>query len=255
MVEVCHASIRPLRPKREGHPNRVVDRLKVARSAGGGWVYKRFPPLHDEIAMSLPALTLTSDDVRKYSARCGWAQMMFVGAGDDYAAARCLILNVLFDSGFPLMSMSVEKLLKAAIFLESGAEPIATGSDRHNPYALKQELERHADYGLDPFDAVLRVLFSHFQSRYHDNANRSRSMGGADLEGFDALWMHLFDRISFPVEVKYRLKFPAMLFDEQALKGMPTYRHWVTVHNKAMMPRLSKMEETYRAVTAHLYQR
>lgn len=201
--------------------------------------------------MPIPPLTMSSQDIRDYGSQHAYAQLMFVGAGDDYAGARCLILNGLFESGFPLMSMSIEKLLKAAIFLESGAGPAAKGPDRHNPYVLKQELHMHADYGLDPFDGTLQALFSHYQRRYHDSTNQSTSMGGAELEGFDTLWLHLFERISFPPEVKYRLKFTAMLFDDHILGLMPTYRHWVTVQNRAFAATLSAMEATYKAVAAH----
>ena len=73
--------------------------------------------------------------------------MMFCGAGDDYAAARCLSFNLMF-SGFPLFSQSVEKFLKAIIFLETGQRSALRGLDRHNPYALKKELQETADYGL-----------------------------------------------------------------------------------------------------------
>ena len=176
---------------------------------------------------------------------------MFVGAGDDYAAARCLSLNHLVETGFPLFCQSIEKMLKALIFLETGATPKVKGMDRHMPYALKEELQSSTDYGLDKYDDVLRRLFGHFQHRYHDNEDQSRIMGGRELEEFDELWMFLFELLSFPIEVKYRLKFVSMLFEENALTYMPTYRHWVTFQNKAMSPKLGEMELTYFLVREH----
>ena len=176
---------------------------------------------------------------------------MFCGAGNDYAAARCLILNRLIASGFPLFSQSVEKLLKSIIFLQTGKKPNLKGLDRHNPYALKQELQQAADYDLDKYDAVLQTLYGHFQQRYFDNEDQSKHMSTGELDGLDELWMHLFERTPFPVEVKYRLMFPVILFEQNALAVMPTYRHWVLSQNKTIASKLLEMEVAYRAVEDH----
>lgn len=201
--------------------------------------------------MEIPVFTLTRKDIYDYGAKHAYAQMMFGASGDDYAAARCLSFNLLMSSGFPLFSQSVEKFLKAIIFLEAGQKPALKGAARHNPYALKQELQQTADYGLDPYDGVLQNLYGHFQHRYFDNKDKSVGMSSEELDGFDELWMHLFERVPFPVEVKYRLRFPAMLFDPNAREYWPTYRHWVTYQNKAIAPQLDDMEAMYAAVKAH----
>jgi Asp-tRNA(Asn)/Glu-tRNA(Gln) amidotransferase A subunit family amidase len=57
-------------------------------------------------------LTMTRQDIRDYGTRHAYAQLMLCGAGDDYAAARCLSFNLMMSSGFPLFCQSVEKLLK-----------------------------------------------------------------------------------------------------------------------------------------------
>lgn len=197
--------------------------------------------------------TLTKKDLQDYGSKYGYAQNMFCGAGDDYAASRCLILNCLMNSGFPLFSQSVEKLLKAIIFLQTGARSALNRLDRHNPYALKQELRQVADYDLDKYDAILQTLYGHFQQRYFDNNDQSKHMSTDELDGFDELWMHLFERIPFPVEVKYRLLFPAVLFEKDAVRLMPLYRFWVINQNKAIAGKLQEMEATYFAVKEHLY--
>ena len=191
--------------------------------------------------------------MREYGSKHRYAQMMFVGAGDDYVAARCLCFNNLVWSGFPLLSQSVEKFLKAIIFLEIKQQTTLKGADKHNPYALKQELSQSTDYGLDKYETALKQLHGHFQHRYFDNKNKSNGMNPQELDGFDELWMHLFERIPFPIEVKYRLQFTAMLFDEKVLKLIPSYRHWAIFQNKALTPKLDEMAATYRAVEAHLY--
>jgi hypothetical protein len=203
--------------------------------------------------MATEIFTFTRADIRAYGTKHQYAQMMFCGAGDDYAAARCLSLNLLMLSGFPLLSQSVEKLLKAIIFLETGAKSNLKGGDRHNPYALKEELQATVDYGLDRYDAALQKLFGHFQHRYFDNKNQSNGMNSLELDRFDELWVHLYEKIPFPLEVKYRLKFTCMLFDESAFRPGPaaSYRYWVVERNKALAGKLEQMADTYRAVLQH----
>ena len=177
--------------------------------------------------------------------------MMFCGAGDDYAAARCLIFNGLVVSGFPLFSQSAEKFLKALIFLETSKKTTLKGPHKHNPQLLKQELQRTADYGLDRFDLVLSQLYGHFQKRYYDNQNQSGSMDTNDMDAFDELWMYLFERAPFPVEIKYRLKFSAMLFEQDCIRLAPNYRYWIVFRNKAIESNLTGMELVYRSVREH----
>lgn len=175
--------------------------------------------------------------------------MMFGGSADDYVASRCLILNVLFFSGFPLFSQSVEKMLKAFIYLETGQPTTLKRADRHNPYLLKEELQQRRDYGLTQFDTILKKLYGHFQQRYHDNPDRSNGMGGNELDGFDGLWMHLFEVVPFPIQIKYRLTFTHRMFGSKVLA--PQYFHWATEANKAMAPKLKEMEEMHFAVEWH----
>jgi hypothetical protein len=203
------------------------------------------------IGIVIPMFTLTRKDIRDYGTQHSYAQMMFVGAGDDYVSARCLSFNLLMASGFPLFSQAIEKFLKAIIFLETGKRSTLVGIDRHNPYLLKQELQQGTDYDLNRYDDILNKLYGHFQHRYFDNKDKSNGMGTNELDGFDELWMHLYKRVPFPIEVKYRLKFPAMLFDKDITRQMPTYRHWVIFQNKAIAPMLNEMNKTYLAVKDH----
>jgi hypothetical protein len=194
-------------------------------------------------------LTMSAADIREYGAIHGYPQMMFGGSADDYIASRCLILNILFFSGFPLFSQSVEKMLKAYIHLETGRPTTLRGPDRHNPYLLKEELQGHKDYGLSQFDAILKKLYGHFQQRYHDNPDKSNGMGGNELDGFDELWMYLFDAVPFPVQIKYRLTFTHRMFESKSFT--PQYSLWATLANKAMAPKLKEMEEAHFAVEKH----
>ena len=201
----------------------------------------------------LPILRLNNKDVADYSQKNSYAQMMFIGGAEDYVSARCLILNGLF-TGFFLYSQAIEKFLKALIFLETGKEPELDRSNWHDPYKLKLELQKHKDYSLDRFDEVLQRLHGHFQTRYFDNNNQSKMMSGKELDEFDELWMHLFDLVPFPIEVKYRLEFPVQILSKRAVKYWPGVRHWATLDNKSLPPdKINRMEEIYFAVKQHLY--
>jgi hypothetical protein len=202
--------------------------------------------------MSRLNLELSRADVQAYARANQYATMMFFSAGDDYVASRCLILNAL-GAGFGLFAQSVEKLLKACIFLETGNKTKLKGLDKHDPYKLKQELQAKADYSLDKYDNCLKNLFGHFQRRYFDNKDQSKGASSTELEEFDELWLCLLDKIPIPVEVKYRLKFLADLFDEVSLEHLPSYRYWATLNNKAIAGKMQQMEETYIAVKKHLY--
>lgn len=66
--------------------------------------------------------------VNDYKNKKRYAFEMFESAAIDYVGSRCLILNE-FSPGFGLFSQSIEKLLKAIIYLETG-ETIKG----HDPY-------------------------------------------------------------------------------------------------------------------------
>jgi len=195
--------------------------------------------------------TLTKKEMMDYSNKYGYAQMMFVASGDDYVASRCLIMNNLF-SGFPLYSQSVEKMLKAFIFLETEKRTNLKNKDKHNPYLLKEELKDINDYGLDKYNKLLKKLYGHFQGRYFDNKDKSKSKGGDELNGFDELWVKLLQKIPFPIEVRYRLKFFANLFDKNYLKYLPEYKFWATENNNFLTKsKIKEMEKDYFEVAKY----
>jgi hypothetical protein len=200
----------------------------------------------------MASLKMSRAEMDAYARANQYSTMMFMSAGDDYAASRCLILNVLWV-GFGLFSQSIEKLLKACIFLETDSKTALKGQKRHHPFELKQELQSKVDYGLDKYDPVLQTLYGHFQRRYFDNADQSSRASSADLDQFDELWIHLLDQIPLPTEVMYRSKFFSMLFSESGSKYWPSYRHWILIKNKAITNRMERMKETYLAVEKHLY--
>jgi hypothetical protein len=195
---------------------------------------------------------LNHAEVIQYSRDKPYAMMMFMSASEDYTASRCCILNML-QTGFRLASESVEKLLKAFIYLETGERTRLIRNDLHNPLRLKQELRQtHQDQRLDAFDPLLMRLFDHFQTRYYDNATSGEGASGDELAQIDSLFIYLVETLPMPDEVKYRSKFFADLFEPNARKYWRSH-YWITERNLALAPKLETMEKTYQKVFKHLY--
>jgi hypothetical protein len=197
------------------------------------------------------ALTLTSKESLEYARKNLYATMMFGSAGEDYIACRCCLLGGLF-AGLRLGSEAVEKMLKAYIYLATGAKSKLTRSERHNPYLLKRELiATHPDPKLDSFDDPLRKLYGHYQRRYYDNPDQLREASCEELSYVDDLFIYLVETLPMPDEVKYRGMFFAFLCDEKARRY--TNYHWATHNNRALQGKLELMECRYQQVTHHLY--
>lgn len=197
--------------------------------------------------------TSTKEELKAFGLKNGYATMRFMEAGDDYVASRCLILNM-FSSGFPLFSLSVEKMLKAMFYLETGTEvKFNKSSDRHNPFLIKKELSKHKDFGLDKYDDLLLRLYGHYQWRYYENKNKTQSRDTNELKEFDALWFELFQKMPMPIEVKYRNAFTSKLFEEDDYGYHDNYCFWCLDHNESFEPHIPEMKKMYDAVTAYLY--
>jgi len=197
-------------------------------------------------------LNLTRQDAADFALKNQYALAMFTDAGLDYIACRCCILNML-HSGFRLASDAIEKLLKAHIFLATGARTKLQGKDLHNSYALKQELNFvRLDKRLDSFDDLLRKLYDHFESRYFDNPVTRRGASSEELAQIDELFIHLVETLPMPDEVKYRSFFLASLCNENSRRYWKNY-HWAIEHNQTLQAKMPRIEHTYRAVFKHLY--
>jgi hypothetical protein len=197
-------------------------------------------------------LTLTRKEIDEYARKNRYAIMMFHIAASDYFACRCCILNML-SSGFRLASEAVEKLLKATIFLRSGAKCKLEASKRHNPYLLKEELKSAClDPTLDGYDALLNKLHDHYQSRYPDNRTTGRGSSSQELPEIDALFLHLVEALPMPDEVKYRTKFFTELCDEDSRLYWRNY-YWAVECNQLLQSKMPSIEAKYQQVLKHLY--
>ncbi len=197
---------------------------------------------------------MTKEQVADYAHDNQYAMMMFMGASWDYVAGRCCVLNKLYP-GYRLMSEAAEKLLKAFIFLKSGARSTLRRNDRHNPYRLKQELRTvHPDPKLDSFDDLLQRLYDHFQSRYYDNPTSGRGASSNELDQIDDLFIYLVETLPMPDEAKYRSTFFTGLCSPDMRRHWRHY-HWTTESNRALQGKMEPIERKYKQVFEHLYGR
>lgn len=191
---------------------------------------------------------LSKKDVRDFCYKKQYATMMFDTASNDYIASRCCILNKLVSAGLILSCQSIEKILKAFIFLET-EEKLKEG---HDPFELKEKLKEVKDYKLDKFDDLLKRLYGHYQSRYYNNKNHSKIKSSKEIDEIDELWVYLIEIFPVPDEVKYRLMFFARLFEKRCRKYLLDY-YWIEKNNKALAKKIKEMELKYKAVFQHLY--
>jgi hypothetical protein len=144
-----------------------------------------------------------------------------------------------------LASEAIEKLLKAAIFLESGEKM----KSNHDASALKDKLKRLKDYDLDKYDDQLKKLYDHYQSRYHDNPTTGKGASSEELPHIDALWLELMEKLPIPDEVKYLTAFFSYLADPN-----PYWLndHWLKLENQALAPKLNSIRAKYLEIRSHV---
>ncbi len=190
-------------------------------------------------------LTMSRQEVSKYWSDKQYAAMMIFVATSDYIAARCCILNALFP-GFTLASQAIEELLKALIYLESGEEM----ENGHNPFGLKEKLKGLKNYDLDKYDDLLKKLYDHYQSRYHNNKTTGKGASSEELPDIDALWLELIEKLPVPDEAKYSIAFFSHLGDPNPFWND---NHWLRIENKALAPRMDSIKMEYQKIRKHLY--
>lgn len=197
-------------------------------------------------------LTKTKEELIDFCNKNGYATTMLMEAGKDYVASRCLILNTL-SSGFPLFSLSVEKMLKAMFYLTTGTKvDFKNKRDLHNPFLIKKELTKYRDFGLDKHDELLKSIYGHYQSRYFDNGDRSKSKNMNELKEFDNLWYELFQKIDLPLEIKYRNHFASCLLEKDDSRFYENFKFWCLNSNEPFLSHIEEMENMYNAVTDRL---
>jgi len=196
---------------------------------------------------------LTKEDTFSFARKNRKGMMIVMKATEEYAAARCCLLNFLF-SGLLLAPQAVEKMLKGFLYFNHIPVPKI-----HSTLTLKNKLKEKKDYKLDKYDYLFKRLDQHYQSRYPDNQNRSKTMFIKELEEIDVLWVELVEKLPIPDEVKYKSGTYTFLFDFTSngkfLGWTKTMASgvWIMKDNLALKPKLNMIKKRYLEVHNHLY--
>ncbi len=183
-------------------------------------------------------LRLSKEEMIDFTKKNKLARMMFSQAGEDYIAARCLMLEGLF-AGLVFGCQAIEKILKSILFIESDIKKCGL----HNPFELKEKIKEYSDYNLDKFDNFLKKLNIYYEDRYPDNDNPSLIKCSWELDQLDNLWFELINKLPIPDELKYRNPFFQHIFREDLGQS-----HLILMHNNALSRELASMKERYLEV-------
>ena len=173
-------------------------------------------------------------------------------ATHDYAAARCLLLNLHFP-GLVLGAQAIEKFLKAYLLFND---------PRRNVRKLSHSLPKL----LDEVDAIFPALLlhkyaevvekfsGHYQTRYPDNPGASSSRTTADLADLDEFIIFLNENLPCPKNVKYRTGlYSAITFSLGPDSVATPCELWVKMNNNALSPLLSRIVCDQLDVLKELY--
>jgi hypothetical protein len=169
-------------------------------------------------------------------------------AFDDYAAARCLLLNWL-PAGFILAQQAIEKMLKAYLRIKYPSESRFVGSKYKQPCTLpvnaSHDLIAHAklvliefpELHLEPLikhEWLLKALSLLYEQKYPDSSAPHNSSTTAWLQDIDDLMISLSMQLPIEADTLWRTGvfacvWPLVLIDQPD----PPWYQWVRQSNLA----------------------
>jgi HEPN domain-containing protein len=180
------------------------------------------------------------------------ATLLLLAAAHDYAAARCLLLNGMFE-GLPLGAQAIEKCLKAyLIFADSKRDVKAF---QHSlPKLLSETAALFPQLSLSKFAPLVDRFRTHYEARYPDNPNASKSKTTADVFELDELIIFLNENMPCPHNVKYRAGiYPLITISLGYKGGVTTSELWIKQNNHALAPLLPRINAEYALVIKELH--
>ena len=191
-------------------------------------------------------------ELRRYFEAHSNATRLLHVAAEDYAAARCLLLNGLFP-GLTLGAQAIEKTLKSYLLLRDPKTDVKKLS--HSLTKLLEDgSKRFPQLGLSQFAPLVAKFRQHYQMRYPDNSDGSTSVTTADLFKLDTFIVFLNENLPCPRNVKYRTRFYAAITFSLGYQATVTpTESWIKNNNRALAPLLSRIEADYALVVRELY--
>jgi HEPN domain-containing protein len=170
----------------------------------------------------------------------------------DYAAARCLLNNLLL-TGLMLGAQAIEKFLKAYLLFNDPKRDVKRLS--HDLPKLLGEVEaRYPGLRLSQYAPLITRFSRYYDARYPDNPNVPASMTSAELAELDQLIVLLNENMPCPLNVKMRTGFYAEITFSLGIAGTVTpTEFWIKNGNNALTPLLPRIADDYGKVMKELY--
>lgn len=170
---------------------------------------------------------------------------LFRTATDDYAAARCCLLNRLF-MGFVLAAQAFEKYLKGAILLKEPECIVRKHGQKLRILLAEVEGRIPEMKDLHKYDETIDRLDKHYNARYSDNENQLQSKTTEELVQIDELLFFTNDLIPLPREIKmcttgFFSTICAHCFQGVSVPFLSAEEFWLTKNNRALSPTLKKL--------------
>lgn len=195
---------------------------------------------------------MNAQEIQHFAREHKKALMLLFAATQDYAAARCLLLNGLF-SGLAIGSQALEKYLKAAILLADPAFPV-----RRLAHSISEAWQIAApifpEIGSSGFSEIADRFTLHYRERYPDNPNQTQSKSTGELAGLDQFIVAINENLPCPLNVKFRSGLYAAITRSIEQDGfLWSEELWIKKQNFALGPKLPDIEKTYYGVMEEIY--
>ncbi|CAN7476180.1 HEPN domain-containing protein [Caballeronia sp. LjRoot31] len=128
----------------------------------------------------------------------------FRQSADDYAAARCCLLNGLFP-GFVMAEQAVEKLIKGFIITKDASFKPKPRQGHDLAWLCTKLQELYPHISIAPYERIIKLLQACYDGRYPDSGNDRFGLTTAELKNIDDLYMYLADLVPIEGEMKMRI--------------------------------------------------
>jgi len=189
-----------------------------------------------------------NDFARKHSR----ATLLLLKAAQDYAEARCLLLNGFFG-GLVIGAQTIEKLLKAYLLFHDPTRNVKVF--RHSLERLLQEAHSlYPQLTITRYAQLVKKFAGHYATRYPDDPAGSASMTTADLFELDAFVVFLNENLPCPRNVKYKSGVYAVVtFSLGPGATITSWERWIKERNQALAPLVSRINSEHAKMLAELY--
>ncbi len=196
-------------------------------------------------------LSLSKKETIEYGRQHKLAMMLIFQATEDYIASRCCLLNGLFV-GLVSAAQAVEKYLKGYALIINPDINVKLLS--HNLKKLATEvIALDCNLSLNNYMPLIERLYSHYQSRYPDNPDKSTTQSTGELKEIDELVIYLVTSFPIPPEIKFRTSIFSHLFQQEQRNILFPSEKWLRENNLAIVRNLESFRNDFMEVYNHLY--